>query len=107
MCLCVCMLECVRVCVCECERVSACVSVWVRVSALSAQEASNVHIYMPCLRVNCSEFLGWVQSGACCVLFCITSTLSPTTPLALSHGTVKEKRTWRKTNNLSRLYFNT
>lgn len=40
-----------------------------------AHRASNVHIYMRCWRVNCSEFLRWVQSGSCCVLFYITNTL--------------------------------
>ena len=28
--------------------------------------APNLHIYMRRSRVNCSEFLRWVQSGGCC-----------------------------------------
>lgn len=32
----------------------------------SACGAPNLHIYMRRSRVNCSEFLRWVQSGGCC-----------------------------------------
>lgn len=31
-----------------------------------ARGAPNLHIYMRRWRVNCSEFLRWVQSGGCC-----------------------------------------
>lgn len=40
------------------------IPVWV--SAGPARGAPNLHIYMRRSRVNCSEFLRWVQSGGCC-----------------------------------------
>lgn len=43
------------------EPESPCVS-----ESRSACGAPNLHIYMRRSRVNCSEFLRWVQSGGCC-----------------------------------------
>lgn len=43
------------------EPESLCVS-----ESQSACGAPNVHSYMRRSRVNCSEFLRWVQSGGCC-----------------------------------------
>lgn len=50
--------------------------------------APNLHIYMRRSRVNCSEFLRWVQSGGCCCFILhnkhTVSTHSPPFPRILN-----------------------